>query len=139
MTRFHIQHVVMSAHYLRRDPLLALIEPVQDCPESMEPEPLPGHRPAARVYPISDDITTADSHAGTFTSACGVTVYRGTALPPLFRGSVLACEPAGNLVHRDQLIASGSTFVARPSGNTNELLASPGNWFRPVFLANGPD
>jgi putative membrane-bound dehydrogenase-like protein len=142
MNRVHVQHVVMPARYLNRPAsaaLLALIEPVQDCPETMEAEPLPGHRAAARIYPISDNITTADSHAGTFTSACGVTVYRGTALPPSFRGSVLACDPAGNLVHRDRLIASGSTFVARANGTTNEFLASPDNWFRPVFLANGPD
>jgi putative membrane-bound dehydrogenase-like protein len=139
MNRIHVQHVVLPARYLRRDPLLNLIEPVQDCPESLEPEPLPGHRPAARIYPLSENITTADSHAGTFTSACGVTVYRGTALPHEYNGSVFACDPAANLVHRDKLVATGSTFVARPSGTTNEFLASTDNWFRPVFLAHGPD
>jgi putative membrane-bound dehydrogenase-like protein len=139
MNRIHVQHVVLPARYLHRNPLLSLIEPVQDCPESLEPEPLPGHRPAARIYPISDNITTADSHAGTFTAACGVTVYRGTALPREYDGSVLACDPAANLVHRDKLIPSGSTFIAKPTGTTNEFLASTDNWFRPVFLANGPD
>ena len=139
MNRLHVQHVVLSSRYLRRNPLLSLIEPVQDCPESLEPEPLPGHKPAARIYPISDNITTADSHAGTFISACGVTVYRGTALPGEYEGSVLACDPAANLVHRDKLVPSGPTFVAKASGTTNEFLASTDNWFRPVFLANGPD
>ena len=139
MNRLHVQHVVLPARYLRRNPLLSLIEPVQDCPESLEPEPLPGHKPAARIYPISDNITTADSHAGTFTAACGVTVYRGTAFPSEYEGSVLACDPAANLVHRDKLITTGSTFVAKSSGTTNEFLASTDNWFRPVFLANAPD
>lgn len=139
MNRIHVQHVVLPARYLRRNPLLSLIEPVQDCPESLEPEPLPGHKPAARIYPISDNITTADSHAGTFTAACGVTVYRGTALPREYGGSVFTCDPAANLVHRDKLVPSGSTFIAKPSGTTNEFLASTDNWFRPVFLANGPD
>lgn len=139
MNRLHVQHVVLPARYLRRAPLLGLIEPVQDCPESLEPEPLPGHKPAARIHPISDNITTADSHAGTFTAACGVTVYRGTALPPEYDASVLACDPAANLVHRDKLIPVGSTFVAKSTGTTNEFLASTDNWFRPVFLANAPD
>lgn len=138
MNRLHVQHVVLPARYLRRNALLSTTEPVHDCPESLEPEPLPGHKPAARIYPISDNVTTADSHAGTFTAACGVTVYRGTALPREYHGNVFTCDPAANLVHRDQLVPSGSTFVARAKG-TNEFLASTDNWFRPVFLANGPD
>ncbi len=139
MNRLHVQHVVLPARYLRRNPLLSTVEPVQDCPESLEPEPLPGHKPAARIYPISDNVTTADSHAGTFTAACGVTVYRGTALPYEFHGNVFTCDPAANLVHRDRLVPSGSTFIARANATTNEFLASTDNWFRPVFLANAPD
>src|SRR5688572_22785431 len=139
MNRLHVQHVVLPARYLRRNPLMSTIEPVQDCPESLEPEPLPGHKPAARIYPISDNVTTADSHAGTFTAACGVTVYRGTGLPYEFHGNVFTCDPAANLVHRDRLVPSGSTFIARVNATTNEFLASTDNWFRPVFLANAPD
>jgi putative membrane-bound dehydrogenase-like protein len=139
MNRLHVQHVVLPARYLRRNPLLSTVEPVHDCPESLEPEPLPGHKPAARIYPISDNVTTADSHAGTFTAACGVTVYRGTGLPYEFHGNVFACDPAANLVHRDRLVPSGSTFIARANATTNEFLASTDNWFRPVFLANAPD
>ena len=139
MNRLHVQHVVLPARYVRRNPLLSTIEPVHDCPESLEPEPLPGHKPAARIYPISDNVTTADSHAGTFTAACGVTVYRGATLPYEFREHVFACDPAANLIHRDRLVPSGSTFIARPSATTNEFLASTDNWFRPVFLANAPD
>jgi len=139
MNRLHVQHVVLPARYLRRNPLLSTIEPVQDCPESLEPEPLPGHKPAARIYPISDNVTTADSHAGTFTAACGVTVYRGTGLPYEFHGNVFTCDPAANLVHRDRLVPNGSTFIARANATTNEFLASTDNWFRPVFLANAPD
>jgi putative membrane-bound dehydrogenase-like protein len=139
MNRLHVQHVVLPARYLRRNPLLSTVEPVQDCPESLEPEPLPGHKPAARIYPISDNVTTADSHAGTFTAACGVTVYRGTGLPYEFHGNVFTCDPAANLVHRDRLVPSGSTFIARANATTNEFLASTDNWFRPVFLANAPD
>src|SRR4051812_7362788 len=137
MNRMHVQHVVMPGRYLR--PGLAIGEPVQNVPESLEPEPVRGHGQAARVYPISKNVTTADSHAGTFTSACAVMVYRGNGLPSGYYGNVFACEPAGNLVHRDALFAKGSTFAARRVYQGIEFLASTDNWFRPVFLTQGPD
>src|SRR5262249_34097507 len=91
------------------------------------------------LFPISRNITTADSHAGTFTAACGVTVYRGTGLPASYRGGVFSCDPTGNLVHFDRLEPRGATFSARPARAGVEFLASRDNWFRPVFLAHGPD
>jgi putative heme-binding domain-containing protein len=102
-------------------------------------EDIPDHGAASRVYPLSANITTAAFHAGYFTSACGLTIYEGTALPPEYRGNSFTCEPAGNLVHRDVIKPQGVTFVASRAFPTNEFLASPDNWFRPVNLANGPD
>lgn len=139
MNRVHIQHVVLSAKQLARNPHLTFAETVHNVPESMVPEPLKGHGAAARIYPISQNITTADSHAGTFTAACGVLIYRGDALPPEYYGNVFACDPAGNLVHRDILTPFGATFSARAATEGREFLASRDDWFRPVFLANGPD
>jgi putative heme-binding domain-containing protein len=139
MNRVHVQHVVMPSRYLKRNPHLAVADAVQNCPEEMAPEPLKGHGAAARIYPIVEQVTTADSHEGTFTAACGVFVYGGDALPPVYSGNVFACEPTASLVHRDELIPNGSTFVARPSCSRTEFLASTDNWFRPVFLTSGPD
>jgi putative membrane-bound dehydrogenase-like protein len=139
MNRVHIQHVVLSSKQLARNPHLAFAETVHNVPESMVPEPLKGHGAAARIYPISLNITTADSHAGTFTAACGVLIYRGNALRQEYYGNAFACDPAGNLVHRDILTPSGATFSARPATPGREFLASRDDWFRPVFLANGPD
>ena len=68
-----------------------------------------------------------------------MTIYNGTALPNEYRGNSFTCEPAGNLVHRDVLVPDGVTFVAKRAYPTNEFLASPDNWFRPVNLAVGPD
>src|SRR5205814_2237023 len=82
---------------------------------------------------------TAAYHTGFFTSACGVTIYDGDALPEEYRGNAFTCEPAGNLVHHDVLKPNGVTFTASRAYPTNEFLASPDNWFRPVNLANGPD
>jgi putative membrane-bound dehydrogenase-like protein len=137
--RVQVQHVVIESQTLRRNPHLAFSETVQDCPADLLPEPLKGHGAAARLYPISRNITTADSHAGTFTAACGVTVYRGTGLPPTYRGGAFSCDPTGNLVHFDRLEDRGATFSASPARRGTEFLASSDNWFRPVFLAHGPD
>jgi putative heme-binding domain-containing protein len=139
MNRVHVQHVVMSSKYLHRNPALPFSETVQNVPETMLTEPLPGHGTAAAIFPISHNITTADSHAGTFTAACGVTIYRGTGLPEDYYGNVFACDPTGNLVHRDKLIPVGATFAARRVHGKQEMVASMDDWFRPVFLCLGPD
>ena len=139
MNRVHVQHVVLPSRYLRRNPALNFRETVQNVPEAMVSEPLPGHGSAARIYPISHNITTADSHAGTFTAACGVMIYRGTGLPQEYYGNVFACDPTGNLVHRDRLSAVGATFSASRVLEKEELVASTDDWFRPVYLTSGPD
>ena len=128
--RNHIQHVVMQQRYLRRNPQLSFSQLVEDIPD---------HGAACKLYPLSANIVTAAWHGGYVTSACGVTIYNGTALPDEYRGNSFTCEPAGNLVHRDVLVADGVTFVAKRAYPTNEFLASPDNWFRPVNLAVGPD
>lgn len=137
--RVHVQHVVGSSRHWKRNPDLAFSATVQNCPEAMVNDLLSStENPGARIYPISENLTTADSHAGTFSAACGVLVYRGPALPD-FYGRVFICDPTGNLVHWDDLVPSGPTFLARRSTNHTEFLASTDNWFRPVNLATGPD
>ncbi len=68
--------------------------------------------------------------AGFMTSACGVTIYRGDAYPEEIRRQVFIAEPSGNLVHRQQLIADGVTFVSERIDAESEFLASVDNWFR---------
>ncbi|AGA29845.1 PVC-type heme-binding CxxCH protein [Singulisphaera acidiphila] len=137
--RVQVQHVVLSSKTLRRNPHLAFSGTVQNCPAETVAEPLTGHGAAAKLFPISRNVTTADSHAGTFTAACAVTVFRGNGLPDAFRGMVFSCDPTGNLVHVDRLDPQGATFAAYPAIKGAEFLASRDNWCRPVFLASGPD
>lgn len=137
--RVQVQHVVLSSRVLKRNPRLAFSETVQNCPADLAPEPLKGHGAAARLYPVSANVTTADSHAGTFTAACGVTIFRGTGLPDTYRGGAFSCDPTGNLVHFDRLERNGATFSARRAREGIEFLASSDNWFRPVFLTYGPE
>lgn len=141
MNRVHLQHTVISPRFAGRNPNFALAETVQNVPAAMVTDLIGGANQnfAARLYPISDNLTTADSHGGTFTAACGVHVYRGDALPVEYRGDAFACDPTANLVHRDQLATVGPTFTSHMANAGREFLASPDNWFRPVFLATGPD
>ena len=137
--RVQVQQVVAPAATWRRQPLLRFTDTVHNCPVEVVSEPLRGHGAAARLFPLTTHVTTADSHAGTFTAACAVTVFRGDNLPAAFRGAVLSCDPTGNLVHADQLIAAGAVSAALPLLRDHELLASTDPWCRPVFLANAPD
>lgn len=124
------RHVVLEDHYLKRNPFLA----VKDVGQDVVPSGADSH-----IYPISRAWTTSTQHAGQFTAACGVTIYRGTALPKEFYGNAFTCDPTGNLVHREVLRPKGVSFEAVPRESTVEFLASPDEWFRPVDLANGPD
>ncbi len=100
----------------------------------------------SRLFPLSPDTTAAsfipklmqDLHAGTFTSACGLEFYNGKRLPQ-HHGAFFICEPAQNLVHCRFLRETDTEFGSRPSSAGREFLASPDQWFRPVFAATGPD
>jgi putative membrane-bound dehydrogenase-like protein len=139
MNRIQVQHVVLSSSWLKRNPKLTFSETVQNCPELVPNAFMRSTAGAARLYPISSNITTADSHAGTFTAACGVNVWRGGALPELYKHAVFSCDPTGNLVHVDKLVPRGASFSVEPLLDHREFLASKDDWFRPVFTTSGPD
>ena len=95
-----------------------------------------GQPDAVRRYAPTELVPT-----GFFTSASGVTIYRGDLFPPAFRGNAFIGDVGGNLVHRKVLEPAGCTFTAhRPPGEeTREFLTSSDSWFRPVNFAEGPD
>lgn len=103
----------------------------------------------SKLYPISRAWTTSNLHAGQFSAACGLIIYRGTALPQDFYGQNFTCDPTGNLVHCDYWNQRLKAFekltdeqqlseeaLAPPE---REFLASDETWFRPVNTALGPD
>jgi putative membrane-bound dehydrogenase-like protein len=143
-----IRHVVMEDRYLERQPLLAGTDVV------------PSISPASdgnRVFALTPPTLLIPQPVGFFTSACGPSVYRGTALPTAYRGNYFVCEPVQNVVQRRVLKPSGSTFVAEyadgalvfdparfpnagsETGAPKEFLASTDRWFHGVFTASGPD
>jgi putative membrane-bound dehydrogenase-like protein len=131
----HLRHVVLPNRYLARNPFLAVGAVLEDVSE-LQPGPLGS---GGVVYPISRNWTTSNLHAGHFTAACGVSIYRGDSLPAEHRGAAFTCEPTGNLVHEEILRPHGATFRSRPARDKVEFLASTDDWFRPVSLAHGPD
>ncbi len=122
-------HLVLAERYLTRNPLLTISDVKQDVAASGE---------ASHVFPISQSWTTSILHAGQFTAACGVDVYRGDALRDCY-GNGFTCEPTGNLVHREIVSSTGGSFTAKPAYEGKEFLASDDAWFRPVNIDGGPD
>ena len=139
MNRLPVQQVVLGSRWLRRNPNLAFSDTVQDCNERSVRTGLRGGGDGVRLFPISSNVTTADSHAGSFSAACGIHLWRGGAFGEPYRGVAFSCDPTGNLVHADRLTSDGAARKAAPMFVAKEFLASQDDWFRPVFLAEGPD
>ncbi len=124
------RHVVIEDRYLRASPGVTVPSVMHDVAAFAE---------NSRIFPISRAWTTSNLHAGTFTAACGVYIYRGDLLPAEFKGNVFTCDPTGNLIHREIMQPSGPTFTSKPAYEGKEFLASPDEWFRPVNMELGPD
>ncbi len=136
--RHPVLGIMLEPWHLRRNPHLAFTDTAQEVSRV---------EAAARVFPLSRAAVTADfmpglmskPHAGTFTSACATLVFGGTGLLPPHPGNVFICEPAQNLVQRQVLRPEGASFRSDLPYQGREFIASTDIWFRPVYLANGPD
>lgn len=147
----HIRQIVLPARYLERNPALMTSAVIDDIAaegpaspvfriSSAEPWRIVRTRQRAsdpdyvKRLPPTELVAT-----GFFTSATGVTIYRGTAFPPEYRGNAFIGDVGGNLVHRKILTPDGAEFRATRADQGVEFLASTDNWFRPVNFANTPD
>lgn len=140
MNRIQVQHAPLPARYLARNPAVRAPGVLQACPDLILNTLLVHSSNAgSKVFPISANITTADSHAGTYTAACAVHVAKGDSLPPAYRNVAWSCEPTGNLARCDELVPTGGTFHAVRMHEGTEAFRSRDDWSRPVFLADGPD
>ena len=147
----HIVHVTWPLHYLERNPQLTIPSTIR---------PIAKEGAAAVVFRTSTAepwrlVRTARRAAdpeyakrlpptelvpiGFFTSATGITVYRGGAYPAEFQGNVFIGDVGGNLVHRKKLSVDGISFVAERADKDCEFLTSTDNWFRPANFVNAPD
>ncbi len=147
----HIRQIVLPADAVDRNPFYSPSSVIAD---------IPAEGPAAPVFRISpiepwrivrtrrrasDPAFVKRAPAtelvpgGFFTSATGVTIYRGTAYPPEYRGNAFVGDVGGNLVHRKTLSKNGAIYEATRADEGVEFLASTDNWFRPVNFANTPN
>jgi putative membrane-bound dehydrogenase-like protein len=106
-------------------------------------QPLANYPNATRVFTISKPLQRFNwpNLVNTLTSGNSVTPYRDELFGTNFENSVWVSEPAHNVVHRENLIATGVTFDSRRPADEpdREFLASTDNWFRPTMLKTGPD
>ncbi len=132
--RNHLRHAVFPADPGQRNSFLVAPQLLEDTAGPAD-GPLSSGR---KVYPLSRNWTTSNLHAGRFTAACGVFVEKGGLLPEPYAGGAFTCEPTGNLVHLEILTPAGSTFHSHPWKDGVEFLATPDEWFRPVFVTQDP-
>ena len=147
----HIQTLMYEERYSARNRVYSLPRALVD---------IAADGAAAPVYRISPDepwrvirtqwrvsgkvpgpIEGGGRASGYFTSATGVTIYRGDAYGEQFVGDAFIGDCGSNLVHRKKVRPKGVGLIAeRPTDEQKtEFLASSDNWFRPVQFANAPD
>jgi len=147
----HIEHIVWPLHYLDRNPQLtdpgirrsiAKEGAAAIVYRASGPEPWRVVRTARRVADPNFVKSAAKSEqvaAGYFTSATGVTFYRGGAYPPEYYGNAFIGDVGANLVHRKKVTPDGISFIAERTEPDVEFLTSNDNWFRPANFVNAPD
>jgi putative membrane-bound dehydrogenase-like protein len=143
-------HVVLPAHYLARNPHVPVQKAVFDAADAGDTLPVYRSSPSEAWRALRAQRWSGDAEGllyprselvpdGYFTSACGVTIYRGSAYPPEYYGQAFLADVASNLVHRESLTPHGVTFRARRIDDKTEFVRSKDIWFRPVNFVNAPD
>lgn len=122
-----IMFALMPVEAMERNPHAALTKGYEDI-----------HPVGASLRPILVSHTTAATHLGTFTAACGLGVYRGDWMPEL-NNDIFVCDPTGQVVTRNRLLSNGASFSTERIGEPFEFIASSDEWSRPVQVRNGPD
>ena len=142
------QHVVFDGTLAARNPYLPVPNPVYDARESGDTLPVMRISPLEPWRDLRARRWTAENHAvprselvagGVFTSAAGITIYRGAAYPAEYRGQAFVAEVANNLVQRQAVVKDGVTFKIETADKDAEFIASTDLWFRAVNFVNAPD
>jgi putative membrane-bound dehydrogenase-like protein len=130
--------------YLGRNPDAAMPRVTQDAASDNRTYPISpvhpwrlkrGQDPAWVKFYGAEETTPQ----GVFTSACSPLIYQDVAWPVEYRGQLLVCDPAQNLVSNWRIEDDGPGFRVRRAAEKAEFLAAADSWFRPMFLAHAPD
>jgi putative membrane-bound dehydrogenase-like protein len=146
----HIMTHLYDRRYADRNPYYTMPNPTVDIavdgPKAalyrISPEePWRVMRTKWRVEGLEEGIEAGGRASGYFSSACGLTIYRGNAWPREYVGDAFVADPAENIVHHKKVVHTGPRASAErpPDEQKVEFLASRDTWFRPVYMANAPD
>lgn len=91
-----------------------------------------------QIYPVHSVGDRQNNPDKAFTSACGISIYRGDAMPDL-RGDMFICEPCGHIVRRAKVDIHEGKRTLRNAQEKAEFFASEDFYCRPVWTATGPD
>ena len=146
----HIRQIMLPSHYLERNPNLFQSAVLLDIPAEGAAAPV-YRKSQAEPWRIVRTRQRASDPAfrkrapatelvatGFFTSATGVTVYRGTSYPAEYRNNAFIGDVGGNLVHRKIMERTGTHYTAHRADPNVEFITSTDNWFRPVNFTNTP-
>ena len=143
------QQIVLQNRYFARNPFLAVPSAIYDSAEAGDTLPVFRTSPVEPWRELRAKLLAADTEkktprseltgGGVFTSASGITVYRGSAYPEKYQGNAFVGEVANNVIYRQTLTSEGVTFKAQRADDKVEFVASTDTWFRPVNFVNAPD
>lgn len=144
-----IQTIMYDDRYIERNPLMSAPSPLVNVGpgkgfKRLERISGPENWRIIRTKLIEGGTNVTDTYewdrrSGVFTSATGVTIYRGDALGDDLRGHAFTGEVVNNLVYLARLSNDGLRAVSEQVGTGSGFLASRDTWFRPVQFAHGPD
>ncbi|MCI0335886.1 MAG: c-type cytochrome [Planctomycetes bacterium] len=144
-----IQMIGYDDRYIERNPLMSAPSPVVSLGPGANFTKLarnsqPENWRLIRTQLLEQGVAVTDTYefdrpSGVFTSATGVTIYRGDAWGDDLRGNAFTGEVVNNLVYHARLMTDGLNVVSERVGTESGFLASTDTWFRPVQFAHGPD
>ncbi|MGL4461094.1 MAG: PVC-type heme-binding CxxCH protein, partial [Planctomycetia bacterium] len=129
----HAIEVVARSEYLARNPFLPAPSLLQSIAKEggaavvhriSQAEPWRVVRTRRRAASGVAFAATELVPAGYFTSATGVTVYRGSAYPEAYRGNLFVGDVGSNLIHRKTLKPNGVPLVAERADENTEFVRS---------------
>ena len=125
-------HYVLADHDMRRNKDVRSIDPRKQVRIPRMPEVFSAKPPQRRFHGFD--------HAGHYTSACGIAIYRDDLLFPRKETHAFTCEPFHNLVQHHVLEPSGTSYLGeRGDDGPIDFFASSDRWTRPVMARTGPD
>ncbi|MEO5803908.1 MAG: PVC-type heme-binding CxxCH protein [Verrucomicrobiota bacterium] len=142
------QQVVLENRYLARNPFLPVKTAIHDSAAAGDSLPIYRISPVEPWRELRGKRWTAEDKkiprseltgGGVFTSASGITIYRGAAYPSEFWGHAFLGEVANNVIYHQTMVADGVVFRAERAEKNVEFVASTDTWFRPVNFVNAPD